>query len=135
MTKNISRVNYVYPESSVSNIDCKTTTRRYAHTPVHMSFWLNGTLVSGEATSGRMGVKGLIKSRNRTIFRQHQPCLPERKQIADGLTFAIGAQGELTSAHCAGCFPQIKKQEKKEKESWLKRPAKGTRRDKMGEGE
>lgn len=37
------------------------------HTPVHISFWLKGTLVSGAATSGRRGVKGLIKSRKRTV--------------------------------------------------------------------
>jgi len=29
---------------------------------------LNGTLVSGEATSGRRGVNGLIKSRKRTVL-------------------------------------------------------------------
>ena len=31
-----------------------------------MSFWLKGTLVSGDATSGRKGVRGLIRSRKRT---------------------------------------------------------------------
>lgn len=35
-------------------------------TPVHINFWLKGILDSGAATSGRRGVKGLIKSRNRT---------------------------------------------------------------------
>lgn len=34
--------------------------------PVHINFWLKGTLVSGAATSGRRGVKGLIRSRNRS---------------------------------------------------------------------
>jgi hypothetical protein len=34
--------------------------------PVHISFWLNGTLVSGCCTSGRIGEKGLMRSRNRT---------------------------------------------------------------------
>lgn len=36
-------------------------------TPVHISFWLKGVLVSGAATSGSKGVKGLIRSRNRTV--------------------------------------------------------------------
>lgn len=40
--------------------------RRTEHTPVHINFWLKGTFVSGAATSGRRGVKGLIKSRKRT---------------------------------------------------------------------
>ena len=35
-------------------------------TPVHISFWLKGTLVSGETTSGSRGVKGLMRSRKRT---------------------------------------------------------------------
>lgn len=36
--------------------------------PVHISFWLNGTFDSGDATSGRRGVKGLIRSRKRTAM-------------------------------------------------------------------
>lgn len=34
--------------------------------PVHISFWLKGTFVSGCCTSGRIGEKGLMRSRNRT---------------------------------------------------------------------
>src|SRR6202034_177622 len=34
--------------------------------PVHINFWLKGTLVSGCCTSGRIGEKGLMRSRNRT---------------------------------------------------------------------
>ena len=52
-------------ESSTFQAVIHTTERN--HTPVHISFWLKGTLVSGAATSGRRGVKGLIRSRNRTI--------------------------------------------------------------------
>lgn len=37
--------------------------------PVHINFWLKGTLVSGCWTSGRNGVKGLMRSRNRTAER------------------------------------------------------------------
>jgi len=40
---------------------------RKRRTPVHINFWLKGTFVSGEATSGRRGVKGLIRSRKRTV--------------------------------------------------------------------
>ena len=37
-------------------------------TPVHISFCWKGVFeLSGEATSGRKGVKGLMRSRNRTI--------------------------------------------------------------------
>lgn len=63
ITKKINKVNY---EETVRT---DTIVMRYdeRHTPVHMSFWLKGTLlVSGAATSGRRGVKGLIKSRKRT---------------------------------------------------------------------
>lgn len=38
----------------------------YALTPVHINFWLKLTLDSGAATSGRRGVKGLMRSRKRT---------------------------------------------------------------------
>lgn len=34
--------------------------------PVHINFWLKGTLVSGCWTSGKNATKGLTKSRNRT---------------------------------------------------------------------
>lgn len=64
MTKKIKRVNY----RIVRLIHCHITegASQERHTPVHISFWLNGTLVSGAATSGRRGVNGLIKSRKRT---------------------------------------------------------------------
>jgi len=42
--------------------------------PVHISFWLNGTFVSGCWTSGRNGVKGLMRSRKRTA--QRATCQP-----------------------------------------------------------
>jgi hypothetical protein len=35
--------------------------------PVHINFWLKGTFVSGCCTSGRIGEKGLMRSRNRTV--------------------------------------------------------------------
>lgn len=35
-------------------------------TPVHINFWLNAIFDSGAATSGRRGVNGLMRSRNRT---------------------------------------------------------------------
>jgi hypothetical protein len=35
--------------------------------PVHINFWLKGTFVSGSCTSGRIGEKGLMRSRNRTV--------------------------------------------------------------------
>jgi hypothetical protein len=39
----------------------------YSH-PVHISFELKGTFDSGEETSGRRGVNGLIRSRKRTVL-------------------------------------------------------------------
>lgn len=67
MTRKIRRVNYKgdwvrFPANSSSPHDHFEEQR----TPVHISFWLKGTLVSGAATSGRRGVKGLIRSRKRT---------------------------------------------------------------------
>jgi hypothetical protein len=41
--------------------------------PVHINFWLKGTLVSGAATSGRRGVKGLIRSRKRSPLMMTDP--------------------------------------------------------------
>lgn len=70
MTRKINKVNYPPDKVSFQLSLCYDLTDERAHTPVHMSFWLNGTLVSGEATSGRRGVKGLIKSRKRTVACQ-----------------------------------------------------------------
>jgi hypothetical protein len=63
MTKKINNVNW--PRQSA--IQFPVIHQNEQHTPVHINFWLKGTLVSGAATSGRRGVKGLIRSRNRTI--------------------------------------------------------------------
>lgn len=61
MIKKISSVNYPYRQHySTLLAPLKVLT------PVHMSFWLNGVLVSGAATSGSRGVKGFMRSRKRT---------------------------------------------------------------------
>lgn len=41
--------------------------KQYLRTAVHTSFRLKSILVSGAETSGRRGVKGLIRSRKRTV--------------------------------------------------------------------
>lgn len=45
-------------------------------TPVHIIRWLNGTLRSGAATSGKRGTKGFMRSRNRTVPRTISNCRP-----------------------------------------------------------
>lgn len=61
MIKKISSVNCPYRQHcSALLVPLKVLT------PVHMSFWLNGVLVSGAATSGSRGVKGFMRSRKRT---------------------------------------------------------------------
>ena len=60
--------------------------------PVHISFWLKGTFVSGCCTSGRMGEKGLMRSRNRTAASK-------RALLAIVLcerAIALGARGDGT---------------------------------------
>ena len=79
-------------------------------TPVHINFWLNAIFVSGAATSGRRGVKGLIRSRKRT---------------AGGLALKLFAQIRevLTAAHrdeCVlGCNPYEEMEEKLQFVQWL----------------
>ena len=57
-----------------------------------MSFWLKTTLVSGDITSGRKGVKGLMRSRNRTKGYQSQ-------RIPDIRLNHRSFQIKLTAAH------------------------------------
>lgn len=64
MTKKINNVN-CHRQSAIQ-FPVRGSIPKSKHTPVHINFWLKGTLVSGAATSGRRGVKGLIRSRNRT---------------------------------------------------------------------
>jgi hypothetical protein len=64
MTKKIRRVHCV----ALSAIRALPSLR-YASgflTPVHINFWLKAIFDSGAATSGRRGVKGLMRSRKRT---------------------------------------------------------------------
>ena len=60
ITKKMSRVNYA--SISIVAALCQGT----HHTPVHINRWLNDTFDSGADTSGRRGVKGLMRSRKRT---------------------------------------------------------------------
>jgi hypothetical protein len=56
---------------NIKSVHCRTRqlcSRRVLprkHTPVHINFWLKLIFDSGAATSGRRGVKGLMRSRNR----------------------------------------------------------------------
>lgn len=101
ITKKINRVNCTPNVRFQKLFPVSMRTRSRERTPVHINFWLKGTLVSGEATSGRRGVKGLIKSRKRTV---------------NGLVFGVingsvisrmrdRVQGLLTPTHCDGPLP------------------------------
>jgi hypothetical protein len=72
--------------------------------PVHISFWLKGTFVSGCCTSGRIGEKGLMRSRNRTVQSEHAQSQPScswgaQWQIGSG---AGNGKEELTATHPGG---------------------------------
>ena len=61
-------------------------------TPVHIIFDWKGVLVSGDETSGRRGVKGLMRSRNRTVVNV------SHRLIA----WILFAGSRLTAAHLDG---------------------------------
>src|ERR1700709_938464 len=72
--------------------------------PVHISFWLKGTFVSGCCTSGRIGMKGLMRSRNRTVERTRAELaiLFWRVSMADWSSGAGDGKEELTATHLGG---------------------------------
>lgn len=47
---------------------CEHTRKMSSVTAVHSTFWLKGTLRSGDETSGRMGRNGRTRFRNLTVF-------------------------------------------------------------------
>jgi hypothetical protein len=49
---------------------CEQTKKMRSVTAVHSTFWLKGTLRSGEETSGRIGKKGFTRFRRRTVWEK-----------------------------------------------------------------
>jgi len=74
MTKKMRRVHYA-ALSAIRPLPCnKQPMRLETLTPVHINFWLNAIFDSGAATSGRRGVKGLMRSRKRTGSGRASTC-------------------------------------------------------------
>ena len=54
------------------NGTCEQTKKMRRVTAVHSTFWLKGTLRSGDETSGRMGRKGRTRFKNLTVRRSSE---------------------------------------------------------------